>query len=113
MCAVSLLVEATVANVWQLLLLRVVTGLAMGGIITAISATLANSAPQGYEGAVFGVESTVVSAANAAGPMLGAAIAAAWGLRVPFAVAGLGFALALFILIVQAGPAHPAPGSRS
>jgi DHA1 family multidrug resistance protein-like MFS transporter len=99
-CAVCYALQAVVGNVYQLTLLRALAGFAMGGILTSVSAALSRAAPEGYQGTVFGLGSTVVSAANAIGPMLGSAVAASWGLRMPFLAAGLGFALAASMLVV-------------
>jgi DHA1 family multidrug resistance protein-like MFS transporter len=70
-----------------LLLLQIVSGLAMGGSLASLSASLARLSPEGQEGIVYGVDSTVVSVANAIGPMTGSALAAWLGLRAPFLVA--------------------------
>jgi DHA1 family multidrug resistance protein-like MFS transporter len=92
--------QAVSVDVRQLTLFRAVAGFAMGGILTSLSAMLASAAPQGYEGTVFGLGSSVVSAANAIGPMLGSAVAASWGLRMAFVLAGAGFALSTALLVV-------------
>jgi DHA1 family multidrug resistance protein-like MFS transporter len=92
--------QAVAADVQQLTLFRAVAGFAMGGILTSLSAMLASAAPEGYEGTVFGLGSSVVSAANAIGPMLGGAVAASWGLRMAFVVAGVGFALSTAVLVI-------------
>lgn len=99
--AASYALQATVTSVGQLLVLRSVSGLAMGGILTLLSAALANAAPEGYEGVVFGLGSSVVSAANAFGPLAGAAIAATWGLRSSFAAAAAGFASTVVVVLWQ------------
>ncbi len=70
------------------------TGLAMGGILASLSASLAHLAPEGREGIVYGVDATVVSIANAIGPMAGSALAAWIGLRPPFLVAAAVFGVA-------------------
>ena len=70
-----------------LLLLQIVSGLAMGGSLASLSASLARLSPEGQEGIVYGVDATVVSLANAVGPMTGSALAAWLGLRAPFLVA--------------------------
>jgi DHA1 family multidrug resistance protein-like MFS transporter len=70
------------------------TGLAMGGILASLSASLARLSPEGQEGIVYGVDASVVSFANAIGPMTGSALAAWFGLRVPFLVAAGIFGLA-------------------
>jgi MFS transporter, DHA1 family, multidrug resistance protein len=83
-----------VANPWQLLLLQGLLGLVMSGVLASISALLANLAPEGRQGAVYGVDSSAVAMANAIGPMLGAGVAVAFGLRVPFLLAAVIFFLA-------------------
>ncbi len=83
-----------VTNPWQLLALQGAVGLVMSGVLASISALLANLAPEGHQGAVYGVDSSVVSIANAIGPMLGAAVAAALGLRAPFLLTAGALALA-------------------
>jgi DHA1 family multidrug resistance protein-like MFS transporter len=102
--AATYLLQSMATGVLQLLLLRSLSGLAMGGILTALSSALASASPKGYEGAVFGVDSSVVSVANAIGPMAGGAIAASWGLRTSFAVAAGGFALTVVLLLAQHAP---------
>jgi DHA1 family multidrug resistance protein-like MFS transporter len=83
-----------VTKPWQLLILQAAVGLVMSGVLASISALLANLAPEGHQGAVYGVDASAVSAANAIGPMLGAAVAATLGLRAPFLVAAGGMLLA-------------------
>jgi DHA1 family multidrug resistance protein-like MFS transporter len=77
-------------NVVQLALLQVATGAALGGTIASVSAAMAALAPEGRQGAVYGVDASMVSAANAIGPIGGAMLAAAVGLRPTFlCVAGV------------------------
>ncbi|MDY6875534.1 MAG: MFS transporter [Chloroflexota bacterium] len=77
-----------------LLVLQAGAGLAMGGILASISALLASLAPEGQEGIVYGVDASVVSVANAIGPMTGSALAVWMGLRAPFLLAAVIFGLA-------------------
>jgi DHA1 family multidrug resistance protein-like MFS transporter len=77
----------------QLIVLQGAVGVVMSGVLASISALLANLAPDGRQGAVYGVDASVVSLANAVGPMLGASVAAAFGLRLPFLVAAGALAL--------------------
>lgn len=77
-----------------LLLLQAGTGLAMGGILASISASLARLAPEGQEGIIYGVDASVVSVANGIGPMVGSALAVWLGLRAPFLFAAGIFGLA-------------------
>lgn len=90
-----------VTNPWQLLILQALLGLVMSGVLASISALLANLAPEGHQGAVYGVDSSAVSAANAVGPMLGASVAAAVGLRMPFLLAAGAFFLAAALAWVR------------
>jgi DHA1 family multidrug resistance protein-like MFS transporter len=91
---VSYSLQFFVSSTGALLALQVVTGLAMGGILVSVSASLARLAPEGQEGIVYGVDASIVSLANAVGPMTGSALAAWVGLRVPFLVAAITFGLA-------------------
>ncbi|MFO7944824.1 MAG: MFS transporter [Anaerolineales bacterium] len=79
--------------------LQIGIGLAMGGILASVRALLADLAPEGREGIVYGVENSVSSVANAIGPMTGSALAAAIGLRAPFLAASLVFGGAVFAIL--------------
>lgn len=78
----------------QLLILQGAVGVALGGILASVSATLANLAPEGRQGIVYGLDSSAVSMANAIAPMAGAVIATGLGLRFIFLCAAGIFALA-------------------
>jgi DHA1 family multidrug resistance protein-like MFS transporter len=92
--AVSYFLQSFVSSSGALLALQAVSGLAMGGILASVSASLARLSPEGQEGIVYGVDASIVSLANAVGPMTGSAVAAWAGLRVPFLVAATTFGLA-------------------
>lgn len=95
LCAMALYgVQFFVTVPLQLLILQGASGLVMGGIVASISASLANLAPEGYQGVVYGLNATAGSAANALGPMAGATIAASLGLRPTFLCAAGIFGLA-------------------
>jgi DHA1 family multidrug resistance protein-like MFS transporter len=83
---------------WQLL-----TGFAVGGTLSTLTALLVQFSPKGREGMVFGLDSSVTGLASAIGPMMGAGIAAGLGLQAPFilAAAVLGFGTLAVILWVQ------------
>jgi DHA1 family multidrug resistance protein-like MFS transporter len=89
--AILYLPQFFVTTPWQLLVLQGALGLVMSGVLASISALLANLAPKGHQGAVYGVDASIVSGANAVGPMLGASVAATWGLRAPFLLASATF----------------------
>jgi DHA1 family multidrug resistance protein-like MFS transporter len=91
---VCYLPQPFVSSPTALLFWQAGTGLAMGGILASLSASLARLSPQGQEGIIYGVDATVVSSANAIGPMTGSALAAGLGLRAPFLFAAGMFGLA-------------------
>ncbi|MGJ3238105.1 MAG: MFS transporter [Anaerolineae bacterium] len=80
-----------VTNIWQLLLLQGLAGLAMGGIISAPSALLAHYTEQGEEGAVYGLDNAITSGARAVAPLLGAVVAMYLGYRGTFAATAVLF----------------------
>ena len=103
-----------VTTPWQLLILQGAVGLVMSGVLASTSALFANLAPEGRQGAVYGVDASVVSAANAVGPMLGASIAATVGLRAPFLLTAGGLALAaglVWLLVPRDGQEKGPTGS--
>ena len=106
--------QSAVTNVTQLIILQFCVGAALSGTLASLSALLATLAPEGKQGAVYGLDTTVSSTANAVGPMLGATLAVAMGERATFVLAaGLFVIAALFIARLlprsQAEPASPKP----
>ncbi len=73
-----------VTDPWQLLFLQALVGFSLGGVVAAHSTALANLSPEGRQGAVYGIDTSAISAASAVAPMIGAGVAAAYGLRLPF-----------------------------
>lgn len=84
----------------QLLVLRTVAGVAMGGILASISSLQATLAPKGRYGAVYGVDTSMVAGANAIAPMIGAALTATFGLSSIFYGAAVIYAIATVIVLV-------------
>jgi DHA1 family multidrug resistance protein-like MFS transporter len=82
----------------QLLILQAAAGAAMGGGLAAIGALLANLSPEGREGAVYGLDWSVVSAASGLGPIIGTAVAIGLGLRAPFLFAAGVYGLAALMV---------------
>lgn len=94
------LVQAFVQTTTQLLLLRMVGGLAMGGIVASVSALQATLVPRQRFGAVYGIDTSVVATANAIAPMIGAALTAMWGLSSAFVGTAAIFALSTVLVMV-------------
>jgi DHA1 family multidrug resistance protein-like MFS transporter len=74
---------------WQFLVLQALVGIALGGVIPIISAILANNIKAGNEGSAFGLDNSVTAAGRAVAPLLGAAVATAWGYPLTFVLTGL------------------------
>jgi DHA1 family multidrug resistance protein-like MFS transporter len=111
LCALLYVPQFFVTASWQLLVLQALVGLVMSGVLASISALLANLAPEGDQGAVYGADSSAVSVANAIGPMVGASVAAAFGLRIPFLFVSGAFFVAVIMawfLVPTAGQAKAA-----
>ena len=94
--------QAFVQTPLQLGVLRTLSGVAMGGILSSVSSLQAALAPKGRYGAVYGVDTSLVAAANAIVPMLGAALTASFGLTSVFfgAAAVYGLATAIVLVVV-------------
>ncbi len=72
--------------------------MAIGGILPSLSALLARYTLAGEEGAVYGLDNSINAGARAIAPLIGAAVAAFFGLRLTFVASAL-------ILLVAAGVA--------
>ncbi len=98
-CAVSACalyaLQSRVNSPVELLILRILDGLAVGGLIASISALQAALAPKARFGAMYGIDTSLVAAANAIAPMIGASLTVTWGLRSVFVGAALMFGLVL------------------
>jgi DHA1 family multidrug resistance protein-like MFS transporter len=79
---------------WQFLGLQALVGIALGGVIPIISAILANCIKAGDEGLAFGLDNSVIAAGRGVAPMLGGALATAWGYPSTFIATGVVFAVA-------------------
>jgi len=103
-----------VTTPWQLLVLQAILGFVMSGVLASISALMANLSPEGHEGAVYGVDASLVAGANALGPMLGASVAAGIGLRWPFLASAVVFGLAAilaWVLVPTLNSKQPSPSA--
>lgn len=86
---VIFLLQARVVAGWQLLLLQVLYGVALGGIVPTISALLAGHTRPGNEGAVYGLDNSITAAARVVGPMVGVGISVWLGMRAVFVASAL------------------------
>lgn len=98
-----------VAETWQLLLLHALVGIAVGGLVASPSALLAQYTEPGEEGAVYGLDNSIVSGARAVAPLTGAAVAMALGYRGVYAADVL-LMFGIFLLALRWLPDRVAEG---
>lgn len=65
---------ALVTGVWQLVVLNVVVGFAVGGVLPAVSAMLARFTDPAMAGSVYGLDNSVGAASRAVAPLLAGAV---------------------------------------
>ncbi len=68
-CAVFYVPMAYVTDVFQLIIVNVLIGFAIGGVLPAISAMLARLTPPGVAGSVYGIDTSVAAASRAVAPI--------------------------------------------
>ncbi len=86
-CFLFFALQSLVGGPGQLLLLQALAGATLGGIVPGIGALLARYTRCGDEGAVYGLDNAITSGARALAPMLGVAVALAFGFRAVFLLA--------------------------
>ncbi len=96
--AVFYVPQSFVTAAWQLIVLQVITGLAGGGIVASASALLARYSHPGEEGAVYGLDNSVLAASRAVAPMAGSLVAVGLTLRGTFAVVGVVYLVAALLV---------------
>lgn len=85
--------QVFVTSVWQLLILQGLAGLALGGMTSAPSALLARYTQPGEEGAIYGLDNSIISGSRAAAPIVGSLTALYFGMRGTFAATVVLFAI--------------------
>jgi len=73
----------------QLLALRFILGLAMGGVSPVASALIAERSPQGRQGGIYGISTSLNALGQAVGPMLGTLVVTWSGLAGVFPASGV------------------------
>jgi DHA1 family multidrug resistance protein-like MFS transporter len=84
------------------------TGLCVGGLLPTANAALARATPREQQGAIYGLSHAINHIGSAIGPMLGAAIATAGGLRAPFMAAASVMVLVAVVVALMTRPRGPA-----
>lgn len=86
--AVSMSLHGVAQGILHLFLLRILYGLAAGGIIPTMNALVGRLIPRAGYGKAYGLTSSMTSLGMAAGPLCGGIMASSWGYRWPFALVG-------------------------
>jgi len=76
LAAVLYLPQAFVTSPWQLALLQIPAGIAVGGLVPSIAALMNTWSPSGNQGATYGLDNSVVASGRTIAPMLAASLAA-------------------------------------
>ncbi len=85
--------QAFVSNAMQLVVLRAIQGLFIGGMMPTTNALLAKSTHPSKRGTIFGLSTSVQSGGSAVGPVVGAAAGNAWGMPSVFLITAGTFVL--------------------
>jgi MFS transporter, DHA1 family, multidrug resistance protein len=104
LAAVLYFLQYPVTSVWHFLILQGLVGIMAGGIVPAISALEAIHSKAGKEGAVYGLDNSIISGSRTLAPMLGSGLAVWFNLRSTFVATSILF-LAMTILSIWLLPA--------
>ena len=82
--ALLLIPQAFVTASWQLVALRFLMGLALGGLLPCITSVIRHNVPDGVGGNVLGLSISAQYAGQVAGPLLGGFVGGHFGMRAVF-----------------------------
>lgn len=91
---------AFVTNIWQLVVVRFLVGMSIGGIIPVRIAYIRQVAPLSMQGEVLGYNTSLRFLGNVIGPMLGGLIAAMFGFSSVFIITSMLLILGGIILLI-------------
>lgn len=101
---ICLMSHGLAQSITHLVWLRILYGLAVGGILPTMNALVGRLVPQKSYGKAYGLAASMICLGMAAGPFLGGLMASAWGYRWPFLAVGVIVALSLPLIV---GVRHP------
>ncbi len=84
--------QAYVQNAYQLMGLRLILGLAVGGLLPSVQVLIQRYTPTFLQGRAFGFNSSFMFAGNLAGPLLGGFVSSLWRIETVFYVTSILFA---------------------
>jgi MFS family permease len=95
--AILLIPQAFVTSSWQLILLRFLMGVTLGGLIPSVTSVIRHSVPHAVAGNILGYSTSAQYAGQVIGPLVGGFVGGHFGLRTVFlATSGLMAIGALF-----------------
>ncbi|MBD8007508.1 MFS transporter [Bacillus norwichensis] len=96
--AVLIVPQALVTDLWQLVILRFLFGMAVGGMLPCITAYIRTEAPFELQGEVLGYNQSFRFLGNVVGPVIGGVLSGYIGISSVFYVTGFLFLLAFGVL---------------
>lgn len=83
-CALLLIPQAFVTQSWQLIALRFLMGVALGGLLPCIAAVIRHNVPERVAGTILGYSTSAQYAGQVAGPLAGGFVGGHFGMRAVF-----------------------------
>ncbi|MHA0857410.1 MFS transporter [Paenibacillus sp. CMAA1364] len=84
----TIIPQAFVQNVWQLIMIRFFMGIFMGGLLPSVNALIRSYTPDGMESRAFGFNSSTLALGNMTGALVGGLLSGFIGIEGLFIVAG-------------------------
>jgi MFS family permease len=103
--ALLLIPQALATNAWELVFLRFLMGVALGGLAPCIAAIIRHNAPDSVAGAMLGYSTSSQYAGQVVGPLAGGFVAGHFGMRAVFFATCLMMAAgALYVWVARPRP---------
>ncbi|QKJ87883.1 MFS transporter [Paramixta manurensis] len=83
-CAVLLIPQAFITAAWQLVALRFLMGMALGGLLPCVTAIIRHNVPEGQVGRMLGYSTSAQYIGQVTGPLFGGFIGGSIGMRTVF-----------------------------
>ncbi len=87
--ACTLIPQAFVSKVWQLVAIRFLLGMFMGGLLPSVNALIRKYTPDGMESRAYSFNSSTLALGNMIGPVMGGAVSGFIGIQGIFIMSGV------------------------
>ncbi|GIP21196.1 MFS transporter [Paenibacillus sp. J22TS3] len=87
--ALTLIPQAFAQNVWQLVVIRFLMGICMGGLLPSVNALIRSYTPDGMESRAFGFNSSTLALGNMLGASIGGLLSGYIGVEGIFIISGV------------------------